>query len=23
MGTVEVWTLTNSSPLDHPVHLHV
>ncbi|WP_238986074.1 MULTISPECIES: hypothetical protein [Kocuria] len=18
-----MWTLTNSSPLDHPVHLHV
>lgn len=22
-GTVEEWTLTNSSPLDHPIHLHV
>lgn len=22
-GTVEQWTLTNSSPMDHPVHLHV
>ncbi|WP_338748313.1 multicopper oxidase family protein [Janibacter alittae] len=22
-GTVEEWTLTNSSPMDHPVHLHV
>jgi FtsP/CotA-like multicopper oxidase with cupredoxin domain len=21
--TVEEWTLTNSSPMDHPVHLHV
>lgn len=23
LGTVEEWTLTNSSPMDHPVHLHV
>lgn len=23
VGTVEEWTLTNSSPMDHPVHLHV
>nr|WP_216607502.1 multicopper oxidase family protein [Arthrobacter sp. 260] len=22
-GTVEEWTLANSSPMDHPVHLHV
>jgi FtsP/CotA-like multicopper oxidase with cupredoxin domain len=22
-GTVEVWTLTNSSPMDHPMHLHI
>ena len=22
-GTVEEWTLTNTSPMDHPVHLHV
>ena len=22
-GTVQEWTLTNSSPMDHPVHLHV
>ncbi|MUN61818.1 multicopper oxidase domain-containing protein [Kocuria sediminis] len=22
-GTVEEWTLTNSSPMDHPLHLHV
>ncbi len=22
-GTVEEWTLTNSSPMDHPAHLHV
>ncbi|TCW21148.1 multicopper oxidase family protein [Dietzia cinnamea] len=22
-GTVEEWTLVNSSPMDHPVHLHV
>jgi FtsP/CotA-like multicopper oxidase with cupredoxin domain len=22
-GTVEEWTLTNSSPMDHPFHLHV
>ncbi|WP_028280400.1 multicopper oxidase family protein [Arthrobacter sp. H5] len=22
-GTVEEWTLINSSPMDHPVHLHV
>ncbi|MFC6257304.1 multicopper oxidase family protein [Kocuria oceani] len=22
-GTVEEWTLTNSSPMDHPMHLHV
>ncbi|MEO7373789.1 MAG: multicopper oxidase family protein [Terrimesophilobacter sp.] len=22
-GTVEEWTLTNSSPMDHPIHLHV
>ncbi len=22
-GDVEEWTLTNSSPMDHPVHLHV
>ncbi|MFI7484168.1 multicopper oxidase domain-containing protein [Kocuria sp. M1R5S2] len=22
-GTVEEWTLRNSSPTDHPVHLHV
>jgi FtsP/CotA-like multicopper oxidase with cupredoxin domain len=23
VGTVEEWTLANSSPMDHPVHLHV
>lgn len=23
LGTVEEWTLTNTSPMDHPVHLHV
>ncbi|MGQ1839707.1 multicopper oxidase family protein [Kocuria turfanensis] len=23
VGTVEEWTLTNSSPMDHPMHLHV
>jgi FtsP/CotA-like multicopper oxidase with cupredoxin domain len=23
VGTVEEWTLVNSSPMDHPVHLHV
>ena len=22
-GAVEEWTLTNTSPMDHPVHLHV
>jgi len=22
-GTVEEWTLSNTSPMDHPVHLHV
>lgn len=22
-GTVEEWTLHNTSPMDHPVHLHV
>lgn len=22
-GTVEEWTLKNSSPMDHPIHLHV
>jgi len=22
-GTVEEWVLTNSSPMDHPIHLHV
>ena len=22
-GTVEEWTLTNTSPMDHPFHLHV
>ena len=22
-GTVEEWTLVNSSPMDHPMHLHV
>ena len=22
-ATVEQWTLTNSSPMDHPIHLHV
>lgn len=22
-GTVEEWTLVNSSPMDHPIHLHV
>lgn len=22
-GDIEEWTLTNSSPMDHPVHLHV
>ena len=22
-GTVEEWTLTNTSPMDHPIHLHV
>ena len=23
VGSVEEWTLTNTSPMDHPVHLHV
>lgn len=23
VGTVEEWTLVNSSPMDHPMHLHV
>lgn len=23
LGTVEEWTLSNPSPMDHPVHLHV
>lgn len=23
VGTVEEWTLVNSSPMDHPLHLHV
>lgn len=23
VGTVEEWTLTNTSPMDHPLHLHV
>jgi FtsP/CotA-like multicopper oxidase with cupredoxin domain len=23
VGTVEEWTLANSSPMDHPLHLHV
>ncbi|MFI7482941.1 multicopper oxidase family protein [Kocuria sp. M1R5S2] len=23
VGSVEEWTLTNSGPMDHPVHLHV
>lgn len=23
VGSVEEWTLTNSSPMDHPMHLHV
>ncbi|MGJ7439697.1 multicopper oxidase family protein [Aquipuribacter sp. MA13-6] len=23
VGTVEEWTLVNTSPMDHPVHLHV
>jgi FtsP/CotA-like multicopper oxidase with cupredoxin domain len=23
LGSVEEWTLTNSSPMDHPMHLHV
>ncbi len=22
-GTIEEWTLTNTSPMDHPLHLHV
>jgi FtsP/CotA-like multicopper oxidase with cupredoxin domain len=22
-GTIEEWTLQNTSPMDHPVHLHV
>lgn len=22
-GSIEEWTLTNTSPMDHPVHLHV
>lgn len=22
-GTIEEWTLTNRSPMDHPIHLHV
>ena len=22
-GTVEEWTITNTSPMDHPIHLHV
>jgi len=23
VGTVEEWTITNTSPMDHPLHLHV
>jgi len=23
VGTVEEWTLRNTSPMDHPIHLHV
>ena len=23
VGTVEEWTITNTSPMDHPMHLHV
>ena len=23
IGTVEEWTITNTSPMDHPMHLHV
>ncbi|HEY6688542.1 MAG TPA: multicopper oxidase family protein [Propionibacteriaceae bacterium] len=23
IGTIEEWTLTNTSPMDHPIHLHV
>jgi FtsP/CotA-like multicopper oxidase with cupredoxin domain len=23
IGTVEEWTITNTSPMDHPLHLHV
>jgi FtsP/CotA-like multicopper oxidase with cupredoxin domain len=23
MGSVEEWTITNTSPMDHPMHLHV
>ncbi|MGI8697804.1 MAG: multicopper oxidase domain-containing protein [Mycobacteriales bacterium] len=23
VGTVEEWTITNNSPMDHPLHLHV
>jgi FtsP/CotA-like multicopper oxidase with cupredoxin domain len=23
VGSVEEWTITNTSPLDHPLHLHV
>ena len=22
-GAIEEWTLTNTSPMDHPIHLHV
>jgi FtsP/CotA-like multicopper oxidase with cupredoxin domain len=22
-GTIEQWTITNTSPMDHPIHLHV
>jgi FtsP/CotA-like multicopper oxidase with cupredoxin domain len=22
-GTIEEWTITNTSPMDHPIHLHV
>jgi FtsP/CotA-like multicopper oxidase with cupredoxin domain len=23
IGTIEEWTITNTSPMDHPIHLHV
>jgi len=23
IGTIEEWTITNTSPMDHPIHLHI